>query len=475
MIGEDVDVICIGAGFAGLTAALRAAEQGCSALVLERQTAAKPYNNSRVTTGVFHVASNEVRLGEDGLVKAIMDETHNYAKPELTRAVARNAGRCVDWLIAQGVALAPEESMSYVANRRHLVLVPRREMKAGLDWPGKGGDVALEQLERRLVATGGRVQRGVEVAALAMKDGRCVGVEARHDGGALTYTARTVVIADGGFQANPEMVRGTVTPDPARVRLRATASSTGDGIRMAEAVGARITELGAFYGHVLAREAMQDERLWPYPNIDVVATAAVIVDGTGRRFVDEGRGAVFVTNAIAKLADPLSASVVMTPKIWAEVGVSGVAPPNPEMTNNGGHLVEASDIASLAAAIEVPSDALAATLAAYNTALKNGALDRLAPIRTQTKAKAWPVEGTPYCAIRVCAGLTNTMGGIDIDAEARVLDQAGRPIPGLLAAGSSTGGLEGGPNAGYVGGVVKAFVLGLLAGETAAQEKGRQA
>lgn len=474
MIGEDVDVICIGAGFAGLTAALRAAEAGCSTLVLERQTAAKPYNNSRVTTGVFHVASNEVRLSEDGLVKAIVDETHNYAKPDLTRAVAHNAGRCVDWLIAQGVALAPEDSMSYVANRRHLVLAPRRAMKAGLDWPGKGGDVALETLERLLVGADGRVQRGVEVTALKMKDGRCIGVEARHDGGTLDYGARTVVIADGGFQANPQMIQGTVTPDPARVRLRATPSATGDGIRMAQAVGARITELGAFYGHVLAREAMDDDRLWPYPNIDVVATAAVLVDGSAQRFVDEGRGAVFVTNAIAKLADPLSATVVMTPKIWAEVGTSGVAPPNPEMTNNGGRLIEAPDLASLAAAIEVPSDALAATLAAYNTALRNGSLDRLAPIRTQTKAKAHPIEGPPYCAIRVCAGLTNTMGGIDIDGAARVLDLSGRPIPGLLAAGSSTGGLEGGPNCGYVGGVVKAFVLGLLAGETAAQDKGRQ-
>jgi fumarate reductase flavoprotein subunit len=470
MIGEDVDLVCIGAGFAGLTAGLRAAESGLSVIVLERQTAAKHYNNSRVTTGVFHVASNEVRLGEAGLVQAIDEETHGYAKPELARAVAAHAERCVDWLTAQGIQLVVEDAMSYVTNRRHLVLAPRRAMKAGLDWPGKGGDVALETLERQLVACGGRVQRGVEVTALAMKDGRCGGVAARHDGGTVTYRSAAVVIADGGFQANPAMLKDTVTPAPDRVRLRATPSATGDGIRMAEAAGARITELGAFYGHVLAREAMTDERLWPYPNIDVVATAALVVDGSGRRFVDEGRGAVFVTNAIAKLADPLSASVVMTPRIWQEVGASGVAPPNPEMTNNGGMLIEAPDIAGLARAIAVPSDALAATLAAYNTALKNDALDRLAPIRTQTKAKAWPIDGPPYCAIRVCAGVTNTMGGIDIDAGARVLDRAGRPIPGLYAAGSSTGGLEGGPNAGYVGGVAKAFVLGLLAGESVAQD-----
>jgi len=269
-------------------------KNGMSALVLERQAGSKPYNNSRIATGVFHVASNEVRLGEAGLVEAIDEETQHYAKPELARAVATHAARCVDWLIGQGIGLEVEASMSYVSNRRHLVLSPRREMKAGLDWPDKGGDVALQTLEAKLVARGGRVQRGVEALSLEMKDGRCVGIAARHDGGRLTYRARAVVIADGGFQANPDMVRGTVTPDPARIRLRATPSATGDGIRMAAAAGARITELGAFYGHVLAREAMTDDRLWPYPNIDVAAVAAILVDGTGRRFVDEGRGAVFV-------------------------------------------------------------------------------------------------------------------------------------------------------------------------------------
>ena len=63
MIGDNADVICMGAGFAGLTAGLRAAELGKSVIVLERQSAAKPYNNSRIATGVFHVASHEARLG----------------------------------------------------------------------------------------------------------------------------------------------------------------------------------------------------------------------------------------------------------------------------------------------------------------------------------------------------------------------------------------------------------------------------
>jgi fumarate reductase flavoprotein subunit len=254
------------------------------------------------------------------------------------------------------------------------------------------------------------------------------------------------------------------------VRLRATPSATGDGIRMAEEAGAALTELAGFYGHVLSRDAMTDDRLWPYPNIDVCATAAIVVDGTGKRFVDEGRGAVFVTNAIARLPDPLSATVVMNQRIWEEVGTSGVAPPNGNLVENGGTLIEAPDLAALAARIGVPPDALAETVAGYNAALDAGTPDRLDPTRSTGRHTAHRIDDGPYLAIPVCAGLTNTMGGIRIDAAARVLDNADAPLPGLYAAGSSTGGLEGGPNVGYVGGIAKAFILGLIAGETAAAD-----
>ena len=469
MDGENVDLICIGAGFAGLTAALRARQLGLSVIVLERQSEPKQYNNSRITTGVFHVASNDVRLGPEKLIEAINIETQNYAKPDLVRAIAENAARVVDWLKEQGVSIEHETSMAYVAGRAHLVLTPARAMRAGLDWHGKGGDRTLGVLEDKLIDLGGRILRGVEVAKLVMAEGVCVGLDARHDGHMLRFGAKAVVVADGGFQANLAMLKDTVTPQPDRIKVRATPSGTGDGIRMARDVGARITEVGAFYGHIQAREAMHDDRLWPYPNIDIAATGSIVVDGSGNRFVDEGRGAVFITNAIAKLADPLSASVVLSRKIWDEVATQGVSPPNPELTKNGGVLIEGADLATIARTIDVPGAALAATIANYNAAVKSRAIDRLTPIRTEKKAKAHVIEA-PYCAIKVCAGVTNTMGGIDIDADAHVLADDGKPIPGLYAAGSTTGGLEGGPNVGYVGGIVKAFVLGLRAGEAAARD-----
>lgn len=470
MAETEFDLIAIGGGFAGLTAAARAADQGLRALVLERDSDDRYLCNSRITSGVFHVASNDVRLAAEELAKAIETETASYAKPELTRAIAENAGLTVEWLRSIGVKFVAK-GIGYVNKRQHLVLAPPRRMRAGLDWEGRGGDYTLRALEAHLIKCGGSVRRGAEVTGLVMTGGKCTGVTVIEDGAARQIFAAAVVIADGGFQANPEMVKGSITNTPDRVRLRATPSATGDGIRMAAEAGAALTALGDFYGHLLAVEAMHNDALWPYPNMDTVAVAGVMVDGDGNRFVDESRGGVYLANAVAKLSDPLSATVIMGPEIWDEVGADGIAPPNPLLLNHGGTLIEAPDADSLAAAIDVPADALKATISGYNNAFANDLLAALVPVRGEGRHQAYGLGDGPYSAIRICAGLTNTMGGIDIDAHCRVLKPDGGVIEGLYAAGSSTGGLEGGPNVGYVGGLIKAFAFGLIAGDHVAASK----
>lgn len=470
MAHPEYDLIAIGGGFAGLTAAARAADHGLRTLVLERDIDDRYLCNSRITSGVFHVASNDVRLSADELAAAIEKETAGYAKPELVRAIAENAGPTVEWLRSAGVKFVAK-GIGYVNNRQHMVLAPPRRMRAGLDWEGRGGDYTLRALEAHLAKSGGSVRRGAEVTGLIMTDGKCTGVTVIEGGAGTEISAAAVVIADGGFQANPDMVKDSVTNAPDRVRLRATPSATGDGIRMAAEAGAALTALGDFYGHLLAVEAMHNDALWPYPNIDTVAVAGVMVDGDGKRFVDESRGGVFLANAVAKLVDPLSATVIMSPEIWNKVGAGGIAPPNPLLVDHGGTLIEAPDTDSLAAAIGVPAETLKATIAGYNDAFAGEQLAGLVPVRGEGRHQPYGVGDGPYCAIRVCAGLTNTMGGINIDANCRVLKPDGGVIGGLYAAGSSTGGLEGGPNVGYVGGLIKAFAFGLIAADHAAASK----
>ena len=102
--------------------------------------------------------------------------------------------------------------------------------------------------------------------------------------------------------------------------------------------------------------------------------------------------------------------------------------------------------------------------------MKGGSAAALAPGRTVDVYTPVPIETPPFHAIPLAAGITVTMGGIAVDGSARVLRPDDTPIPGLYAAGSTVGGVEGGPNAAYTGGLIKAFLLGLVAAETAARE-----
>ncbi|MEC7396576.1 MAG: FAD-binding protein, partial [Pseudomonadota bacterium] len=130
---------------------------------------------------------------------------------------------------------------------------------------------------------------------------------------------------------------------------------------------------------------------------------------------------------------------------------------------------EADSLETLAAQINVPGEALAMTVAEFNNALEGGALASLDPIRTTDVVPAHPIQTPPFHAIELCAGITYTMGGLAIDAQSRALDTAGAPIAGLYAAGSATGGIEGGPNAAYLGGLSKAVITGLRAAECIAE------
>jgi fumarate reductase flavoprotein subunit len=246
--------------------------------------------------------------------------------------------------------------------------------------------------------------------------------------------------------------------------------ANGDGIRLAEAAGAAIGGFGAFYGHVHHRAAMQNPKLWPYPHLDAVAEVALLIGPDGRRFTDEGLGGVCQANAIARLPDPLSAHLIMDDAMWqAEPKLTTTVAANSAMVTAGGALIGAPDLETLAAKIGVPGSALAETVRAHNEAVAANDFLRLAIPRSVKKHKPMALAAPPYHAVPLCAGITGTMGGVVIDAQARAQKREGGVFEGLYAVGTPVAGLEGGPRAGYVGGLSKAFILGLLAAEDAAR------
>jgi fumarate reductase flavoprotein subunit len=246
---------------------------------------------------------------------------------------------------------------------------------------------------------------------------------------------------------------------------------------MAEEAGAKLTDATSFYGHLLARDSLTNPGLWPYPTMDTLAGGAILVDRSGRRFIDEGLGGIAHSNAIARLDDPLAVTAIFDHVIWETTGRAELVPPNPQLVAAGGTLISAPDLATLAQKIGVPAQTLQQTIEAYNQAVSADQGDRLDPPRTSgrmfgesrnagKRVSGAPVAAPPYYAVPLAVGISYTMGGIEIDAQARVIGRNGEPIPGLFAAGSCTGGVEGGPLGGYIGGYLKAVGLGLIAGQS---------
>jgi fumarate reductase flavoprotein subunit len=458
------DVITVGGGFSGLTAACRAAELGLKVAVLEARGEDRYPCSSRFSTGVCNVMGLAIMAEPDMLERAIMEGSRPNATPALARAVAHNGKRTIDWLSQQGTRFITRALQKDQPGQK--VLGPPRRLMAGLDWEGRGGDVTMRLLSDKLVQRGGVVLRNTRVEALVIENGACTGVDAGQDGKPVRIAANAVVIADGGFAANPEMIAQYITPRADRVLARVGPGAKGDGIRMAAAAGAEIGGFGEFYGHVHHRNAMTNARLWPYPHLDAVAEVGLLVGPDGRRFTDEGLGGVCQANAIAKLADPLSAVLVIDDAMWqAEPKLTTTVAANSAMVTAGGELVSAGDLATLASRMGLPADALAETVRVHNDAVASGQFASLALPRSVKKHKPMAFAQPPYHAVPLCAGVTGTMGGVVIDEHAQAQRADGTPFPGLYAVGTPVAGLEGGPRAGYVGGLSKAFVLGLLAAE----------
>jgi fumarate reductase flavoprotein subunit len=468
---SEVDVIVVGGGLSGLTVANRVAEGGLSVVVLEKGDTENYLCNSRIASGSFSLAHSDPMSDPAMLREAIMGDTEGAADPDLADAVAGVAGAAMQWFRSEGAKFL---KVTRKGRQTSWSMAPPRPSSPGFSWEGRGPDNALQCLTKNLKKRGGKVLLGVKVQRLLMEGERCVGIEAVHAAKTVSYMGRSIVLADGGFQGNLDLVKRFISPRPDCLTQRNAKTGTGDALLMAEAVGAKLTGTDRFYGHLLVQESMTNDLLWPYPTIDTLASSAIVIDKSGRRFLDEGMGGVAMTNVIAKLDDPLSTTAIFDHALWEGAGRLEFTPPNPYVVSSGGTLTSAADIRVLATAIDVLPETLAKTIENYNAAIERNEVASLTPERTpgrmfgvlrssETRTTLQPIKQPPFYAIRLCAGLTYTMGGIAIDRRAQVIKKNGSPIPGLFAVGACTGGLEGGPMAGYIGGLCKALSLGYIA------------
>ncbi len=464
------DICVVGAGLAGLTAAVRAAEHGLRVLVLEQSPDADYLCNTRLTGGVFHVCVRDIQSDPATLEEVIVRGAGGEAHPALARAIAVDARRAVKWLQGKGVRFirgGPEPHHNFV-------LSPPALQRLGVDWRGRGGDVVLRTLAAALERAGGRILRAHRATALMVENGRCTGLAGTTGDSEFRIQAGSVVIADGGFQSDPDLLRGNITPQPDALLQRNSGASRGDGLRMALAAGARASSLRGFYGHLQHRDALHNPKLWPYPWLDDLAAAGILVKEDGIRFADEGRGGVFCANAIAALANPLGAFAIFDQAAWEDAGKARFLPPNPHLENAGAALNRAESPEALARLLGLPEAALVRTVGEFNAAIQADALSALAPARTG-RAGLRGLAKPPFYGVPVVAGITNTMGGIAIDEWSRAMHADGQVFEGLYAVGGSAGGLEGGASVGYVGGLAKAATTGIRAAENILRLHGERA
>ncbi len=471
------DLVVVGAGLAGLSAACRATQLGLRVVVLEEGTSDEYECNSRISGGNLHVAHCDPRSAPEDLAARIREITGGHAREDLVELVSTQAARAVAWLGSMGARLGRRGEGSW----QSAVLVPIGEQGPGLSWRGRGGDVTLHELAARLRSAGGDLLLGRHAVGLLWEGEAVAGVDVATPDGQEAIRASSVLLADGGFQSDRTLLARFVMRDPSRVRLRAARTARGSGMRFAIDAGADLWWPNMFYGCLLHREALADERLWPYPMLDQLAIGGFVVDREGRRFVDEGRGGPFIANAVARLDDPLSATVICGADVWERDGRKGLFAPNPNLERCGAVVRSGESLEEVARLSGIEAGGLRTTADAYNAALASGdgrqlAIPRSAPSGTndgQFFAPATPVVRPPFYAIPVCVGITYTTGGPTIDGRARVL-RGGAPVGGLYAAGATSGGLEGGPTAGYVSGLMKALITGLSSAEDAVRRNQRR-
>ena len=448
----EADVIIVGAGGAGLTAAYTAAEQGASVILLEKSGVVG--GNSLCSQQGVNAADSAVQaeLGMEFATKELLKEaTMSYGGREnLAEAYAAASGETVDWF-AQELGI---EWSGKTGDR----VDPANPLASVLsDHPG-GGDVFMVKanadgytsltlvnaLSRALESAGVVLYKNTEATALLTDDsGAVVGVKAvGANGEEVEFSGKAVLLATGGFGQNHEMLV-ELRPDFANAITDEIAPTTGDGIRMAEELGAKTVDLAEMqtFPHV----PYGDTWLPPMAIPGGFRTTAVYVNQDAQRYTTEG----FET-ADATLQQTMAFCIFREEDLNDNLAL---------LAARG--LVKSGDTpAALAEALGLDPDALTATVEQWNADCAAGADSQF------ENQSLKPLAGKLY-GYRFGVGAHYMMGGLLINENTQVLDESEQPIPGLYAAGEVTGGLHGTVRIDGSG-TGDAFVMGHVAGASAA-------
>lgn len=493
-IEETVDVVVVGAGGAGMTAAITATDAGKKVIVVESQPIAG--GNSVRSTGGMNAAKTPYQDKNEfaeaaGVEKTLATAAEKYAdnatitalaatvksqwdayqanpqgyfdsvelmeldtliggkgknNPELVKALAENSADAIEWLASIGADVKNVGAFGGASVKRI-----HRPVNADGKVTAVGAYI-VPILEKNLQDRNVQFLFDTTANEIIMKDGKAVGIKATgKDGNKVTINAKSVVIATGGFGANAEMVE-KYKPELKGFATTNAEGAQGQGIDMATAVGAATVDMDQIQIHPTVH--IEEDGNAHLITEGLRGDGAILVNAEGKRFYDE-----------VSTRDKVSAAIIAQPEksAWLVVDQSMV---DKSAVIAGyiksGYTVTGATYEELAKAMGVDEATFVSTMNTWNQAV-----EAKSDAEFNRTSFANPLTAAPYYAIKITPAVHHTMGGIVINPKAEVLNEKGEAISGLFAAGEVTGGVHGANRLG--GNAVADFtVFGRIAGQSAA-------
>lgn len=459
----DTDIVIVGGGGAGLTAAVEATQAGSSVVVVEKNGFVG--GNTILCGGIYNAPDPELQEPEgiEDSEELFYEQTYEagdeVANPELVKVLTENSYDGLEWLKSIGMEFRDDigQGAGSLYPRTHTAVKPN----------GTGFiDAFMENLDES-----GNAQILTETTAehIIMEDGKAAGIKAKnYDGSDLTIHAKQgVIVTTGGFAKNPEMVveykNEEKWPNLDEKTISTNLGSlTGDGITMGEEVGADLVDMDQMQFLYLG---IPDRG--PITGVlDLQAEKVIFVNNEGKRFVREDGRRDVISKAIFDQPGGTYWMVHSSDVLDFDTAKTVEQEDFKKVVEEGKYgWVQADTLEELAEKMDVPYENLKASFDDYNKSFDN----KVEEDEFGRTLFTYPMKEGPYAAVPRTPALHHTMGGLKIDTGAHVLDKDGYQIPGLFAAGEVTGGIHG---ANRVGGnaVVDLVVFGRIAGQNASAE-----